>query len=820
MFKRFIKNTFLLVLGVCFGAALLIAGAVCVLVLKTYPELPSLSEVASYRPKIPLRIYTSDGKLIGVYGEERRNFTRIEEFPQVLKNAVVATEDRRFYTHSGVDFKGIARAAYSNYVAGGIRSGASTITQQVARNFYLNPERSYRRKFKEALLAHKIERALSKDQILELYFNQIFLGQRSYGFAAAAQAYYGKPVQQLSLAEAAMLAGLPQAPSTNNPFSNPKGAKRRQLTVLQNMVEEGMITPAQRDEAAAEEIKYKRQVIDVDPNTLYVAEMTRQLMFDRYGEKAYTQGYRVYTTVDSKAQAKATEALRKTLDGNTRNGPYGGAIGQFDLDAGGNQDDVGMARSYLTRFHKAGDLLPAVVLYASPTLMRVAIMGQEGTQQLGPSQFSIARNVIDKPGMKRAVRRGSVVRVRNAGKPDAPRWVIAQEPELQGALVSLDARTGAIQALVGGYDFYAKEFNRATQAMRQPGSTLKPFIYSAALQRGFTASTLVNDAPLTIPHVGKGGRDWSPKNSGNRYSGMITLRAALVASRNVVSVRLLLSMGIDYAADYLQRFGFPASQLPKSYSLALGTASVTPLQMAEAYAVFANGGYKTSSYIIDRIQDDKGRIIAQTKPLIAGANAHLVIDPRNAFIMTTIMQDITRVGTAARASSLKRKDIAGKTGTTNDQKDAWFVGFTPKTVTAVYIGYDKPRNMGSIGFGGRIALPVWIDYMGWALKDVPQYQFEMPKGVIKQGGEYYLAERLRPAADLNLDNSASEPGDDADVYSLEDDLPSGESPIYPAGATPGNLGSMGGPLGSSGSGGRAQGSNLGSMGGSAADALF
>lgn len=816
-----IKTFFKALIGLILAAGMLVASALCIAVLIAYPRLPSLEEVVRYQPKIPLRIYTSDGKLMGVYGEERRMFTKISAFPSVLKNAVVAAEDKRFYKHGAIDIKGIIRALYSNFVSKSIQSGASTITQQVARNFYLNNKRTYKRKFYEALLAHKIEQTLTKDEILELYFNQIYLGQRSYGFAAASMAYFNKPVQKVTLAEAAMLAGLPKAPSSYNPIVNPKRARQRQLYILKVMLDEGMIDREQYEQAVNERLVYQKEVQNVDPNSLYVAEMVRQIMEDRFKEGAYTQGFRVYTTVSSKAQEVATEALRSTLDKNTSNSGYTGSIGHIDLDNPKVENIDEMAINYLYGFHDVRGKIPALVLSADKEQLTVLIQGVEDPQVLRGSQISLARKAINSEKWgKQAVRKGSIIRVQQTRSKNG--WEVTQEPELQGAIVSLDANTGAIKALVGGYDFYAKEFNRATQALRQPGSTFKPFIYSAAIQRGITPATLINDAPLTIPGVGARGQDWSPKNSGNKYSGMITLHQALVASKNVVSVRILVALGLDYATDYVQRFGFPESSLPYNYTLALGTASVTPVQMAEAYSVFANGGYKTSAYVIDKIFDNSGRLVANTRPYVAKDNAVLVIDPRNAFIMYKIMQDITRVGTAARANQLGRSDIAGKTGTTNDQKDAWFVGFNPRIVTAVYVGYDKPRNMGRIGFGGRIALPIWMDYMKWALKGMPEQKIVMPAGVVAQGGDYFLREYRQTASDIAIDNTTTnaEYGDDMMIMDLPD-MPTGRplgslnqgAPLpprqnmgggyQPSRQGPNGLGSMGAPAPGGGSGGRA-----------------
>ena len=593
MFRKILKTVF----GLLLGLTLFGVGLLAIAVLVTYPKLPSLETVTNYQPRMPLTIYSSDGKLIGMYGEERRAFTKIDEFPPVLINAVIAAEDKRFYQHWGVDVTGVARALIGNFRAGGVQSGASTITQQVARNFYLTNERSYRRKFNEALLAYKIEQSLSKQQILELYFNQIYLGQRAYGFAAASQIYFNKPVKELTLAEATILAGLPKAPSSFNPIVNPERARLRQRYILNNMVEEKMITPAERDQALAEELHYRRQQVEIDQNSLYVAEMVRQEMYDRYGEDAYTQGFRVYTTVSSESQRVATLALRRALKGFGL-GAYRGAEAFIDLktiEADALDENLDQ---YLDTVYTVDGLQPAVVLQASRSSIEAYTQGGNRIKISGNALNYVARTINN--GKDNAIRPGAIIRVRKLDRG----WQISQMPELQGAFVALDSKTGAIRALVGGFDFHSKSFNRATQAERQPGSTFKPFVYSAALAKGMTAATTINDAPIELPGMGTGGRPWRPKNSDGRYSGFITLRQALTASKNMVSIRIVMALGVHEVHQYVQRFGFNARQIPDSLSMALGSGVVTPLQMAQAYAVFANGGYKVSPYVIDRIEDN------------------------------------------------------------------------------------------------------------------------------------------------------------------------------------------------------------------------
>lgn len=781
-----IRKLLLSTVGLFVGLALFAAGLVAIAIMVTYPKLPSLEAVTHYQPKMPLTIYSADGKLMGQFGEERRAFTRINDFPQVLKDAVVAAEDKRFYEHGGVDFIGISRALISN-LTGGVQSGASTITQQVARNFYLTNERTYTRKFNEALLAYKIEQKLTKDQILELYFNQIYLGQRAYGFAAASLVYFNKPVQQLDLAEATILAGLPKAPSTFNPVVNPQRAKMRQRYILNNMVELGKITQAQADAAYAEPLKYVHYQQAIDQNALYVAEMVRQQMYEKYGDAAYTQGFKVYTTVNSQDQAVATQALRKVLNNFDRGSAYRGAEGFFDLSK--IPDDIRdeQIEQYLANRSAVDGMLPAVMTALNSNSIVVYIAGV-GEMRIGGNSYNWIKRAINNAKLGEAsVRVGSVVHVHREGNS----YRVVQQPELQGAIVALDAQTGAIKALVGGYDFYRRSFNRATQAKRQPGSSFKPFIYSAAIAKGFTPATMVNDAPIVLPGMGNGGRAWAPKNSDGRYAGFITLRQALTASKNMVSIRILMAMGVDYARQYVQHFGFRPDQIPNSLSMALGSGQVTPMQMAEGYAIFANGGYKVSNYVIDRIYDSRGNLRAQMQPLVAKQNAPMAIDPRNAFILYHMMMDVVNHGTAYSAHALGRSDIAGKTGTTNDNKDAWFVGFNPNIVSAVFIGYDRPRSMGRSAFGGTIAVPVWLDYMRYALKDKPVVNTPVPAGIVQKSGEFYLKEYQTTNPDLPLDNRADGPITPKQGNSNNDgDDDGAEIPVVPQSGNNGQLDSL------------------------------
>ena len=807
MFKKTLSTLF----GLILGLTLFAIGLLAIAVLVTYPKLPKLDAVTNYRPKMPLTIYSSDAKLIGIFGEERRSFTKINDFPKVLKQAVIAAEDKRFYDHWGVDIWGVLRAMIGNVSSGEVQSGASTITQQVAKNFFLTNERTFTRKFNEALLAYKIEQSLSKDQILELYFNQIYLGQRSYGFAAAAQAYFNKPVAELTLAEASMLAGLPKAPSAFNPIVNPERAKQRQTYILNNIQELGMISPEQKQNALAETLSYPRAQENIDENSLYVAEMARQAMYEKYGEEAYTQGFQVYTTVDSRHQEAATHALRKTLENFDRGRGFHGAEAYLDISKLKGDNLHEQLDQYLFGLHTVRDMVPAVVLKASKTELEVYVPGAKVVAIKGGNMALVRTAVNNKKMGEQQVQPGAVIRVRQ-GKNG---WIVVQQPDLQGAIVALDAETGAIRALSGGYDFYRRSFNRATQAWRQPGSTFKPFVYSAGIAKGLTMTTPINDAPLSLPGMGPNGGNWEPKNSDGRYAGFITLNQALVASKNMVSIRILMATGVSDTQQYIQKFGLQAKDHPASLSMALGAGSATPLQMAEAYAVFANGGYKVSSYVIDRIYDGSGQLKAQTQPLIAGQTAPQAIDPRNAFIMYQMMKDVTRRGTAAAASALGRSDIAGKTGTTNDQKDAWFVGFNPKLVTAVFIGFDKPATMGRAGFGGIIALPVWMDYMRFALKGTPIVSVKPPSGLVNHGGAYYYREYQSTNPNLALDNRASAPIEPAEQDINNPDL--GEvttgTELYPNGGEAGAFNPEGGvelqPTNPAGGGNKPQGSQDG-----------
>lgn len=703
-----------------------IAMAAVVLIL-TYPNLPSLEILTDYRPKIPLRVYTSEGHLIGEFGEERRAVVRIQDVPDIMKQAILAAEDERFYQHGGVDAQGVVRAMLSNLLGGGKRQGASTITQQVAKNFFLSSEKTYTRKLYEALLSFKIENNLSKDQIFELYINQIFLGQRAYGFGAAAQIYFGKPLKELSIAEAAMLAGLPKAPSAFNPVVNPKRASLRQQYVLRRMHELGFIDAKQHEAALKQALVVKRETNEYAVHAEFVAEMARQMAAERFPEDVYTRGLRIYTTILKDDQEAAYISLRRgVLDYDRRHG-YRGAEAYVEMtDIKTEQDEA--LDVLLQDFHDSEDLHPAVVLQADAKQIRAYRRGGEIITITGDGLKFSARMIDDKAPPNKRLRRGAVIRVQTDEKNN---WRITQMPEVEAAFLSADPQNGAIRSLIGGFDFNRNKFNHATQAWRQPGSSFKPFIYSGALEKGFTPASIIRDEPISFPASVTGSQAWEPKNYDGKYEGPMRMRTALAKSKNMVSIRLLQTSGVHFIQDYITRFGFDADKHPPYLTMALGAGSVTPWQMVTAYAVFANSGYLIQPFIVRDIQDEKGQVLAAAQPVTAGDDSLRAIDPRNAYLMDSMLRDVTIYGTAARASAtLKRRDLAGKTGTTNEHVDAWFCGYQQTVVGCSWIGFDQPRNMGNGETGGTAALPTWIGYMARVLKDVPQSFMPQPDGLV------------------------------------------------------------------------------------------
>ena len=718
---RFLAFPLILAGGFLVTCVLLLALTIAL----AYPNLPSLQALTEYQPKIPLRIYTAEGVQIGEFGEERRAVVAIGEVPDALKNAIISAEDERFYEHAGIDYIGVLRAAYMNLISGGRRQGASTITMQVARNFFLSSEKTLTRKLYEALLAFKIEHSLSKEQILELYVNQIYLGQRAYGFGAASQIYFGKALDKLNLAETAMLAGLPKAPSLYNPIANPQRAKQRQHYVLRRMAELGHITAAQYEEAVQAPIRPKREVNEYSVHAEYAAEMVRQAIAEHYPDEVYSRGFRVYTTLRKADQEAAYAALRKgVLDYDRRNG-YRGPEGFAELPAKPDEDDFEEA---LNEHPDNDDLLAAVVTSVDAKQIEAALRTGEPVSLAGESLRFAARSLDAKASPQKRIRRGSIIRVHREaqGKP----WQIVQLPEVESAFISLDPQDGAVRALVGGFDFNRNKFNHVTQAWRQPGSSFKPFIYSASLEKGFTPATVIPDEPVVLEAEQTGSQRWEPKNFDGKYEGPMRLRTALAKSKNMVSIRILEAIGPKYAQEYVTRFGFEPEKHPPYLTMALGAGSVTEWQMARAYAVFANGGYLVQPYFILKIVDDRGTPLALANPKRAGDESLRVLDPRNAFIMDHMMQDVTRYGTAARATRLGRNDLAGKTGTTNEFVDAWFAGYQPNLVGIAWMGFDQPKSLGRNQTGAAVALPIWIGYMEKALKDVPEAPRTVPVGVV------------------------------------------------------------------------------------------
>ncbi|HJV59923.1 MAG TPA: penicillin-binding protein 1A [Albitalea sp.] len=737
---QWVARAFTWLLGLAVAATLALLMVVAIALAVAYPNLPEIASLTDYRPKLPMRIFSADGVLVGEFGEERRNFTPIAEIPKVMQQAVLAIEDARFYEHSGVDYKGVVRAAFAQF--GEVRSqGASTITMQVARNFYLSTEKTFTRKIYEVLLALKIESQLTKEQILEVYMNQIYLGQRAYGFGSASEIYFGKPLKDITLAEAAMLAGLPKAPSAYNPIANPRRATQRQQYIIDRMLENGFITQEQHD-ASRKQVLHYRAPTDVPVHAEYVAEAARQLIFNQYGEDAYTRGLNVYLTIDADEQMVAYRALRKGILDYERRQVYRGPEAYIDLPANPKEIDARVAEALVD--HPDNDeIKAAVAIEAGPKKVVAVLQSGESITITGDGLKPATSGLSPKANPKTQIRPGAVIRLVRGGPKNE--WFITQLPEVEGAFVSMDPRTGAVRTMVGGFDYAKNKFNHVTQAWRQPGSSFKPFIYSAALEKGFTPATVVNDAPLFFDAGTTGSQPWEPKNYDGKFEGPMTLRTALKKSKNMVSIRILKSIGPPYAQEWATRFGFDADKHPPYLTMALGAGSVTPLQMASAYSVFANGGYRLNPYLISKLTDQKGRVLTEVKPPVLNESLR-TLDARNAFVMDSLLQEVTRSGTAAGTQEkLKRPDVYGKTGTTNDSMDAWFAGFQPHLVAIVWIGYDTPRKLGDRETGGGLSLPVWIDYMRYALKNVPIEEPQAPEGVVNVNGEWFYEEYTQGA---------------------------------------------------------------------------
>jgi penicillin-binding protein 1A len=716
-----------------------------------YPNLPDVSDLSEYRPKLPLRVFSAEGNLIGEFGEERRNFTPIKDIPRVLTDAVLAIEDARFYQHGGVDYVGVVRAGLAN-VGKAKSQGASTITMQVARNVYLSSEKTFTRKIYEILLTFKLEHLLTKDQILEIYMNQIYLGNRAYGFAAASEIYFGKPIKDVSIAEAAMLAGLPKAPSAFNPISNPKRARSRQLYIIDRMLDNGFITAEEAQTAKKQELRIKSgggtgaASSPSRSHAEFVAEMVRQLIFAQYGEETYTRGLNVTTTIRSGDQEVAYQALRQGIMDYERRQAYRGPEKFISLPTQAEELDDAIDDA-LDEHPDNGDLLSALVLEASARKVVAVRRGGETLEITGEGLRYAQAALQPRAAPKLKIRRGAIIRVMQTPKNS---WEILQLPEVEGAFVALDPRNGAIRALVGGFDFEKNKFNHVTQAWRQPGSSFKPFIYSAALEKGFTPATVVNDAPLFFEPELTGGQPWEPKNYDGAFEGPMPLRRGMAKSKNMISIRVLDAIGPRYAQEWINQFGFDAAKHPPYLTMALGAGSVTPMQMAVGYSAFANGGYRINPWLISKITEQKGKVLAQAKP-VAPDDSMRAIDTRNAFVISSLLQEVMRTGTGARGMvALKRPDIYGKTGTTNDSMDAWFAGYHPSVSAVTWIGYDTPRKLGDRETGGGLSLPVWISYMQHALRDVPVLELAPPEGVVQAGVDWMYAEHAKDGGVLSL----------------------------------------------------------------------
>ena len=722
-------------IGLSTAGLLTILLLVGVALVMAYPQLPDISDLADYRPKLSMRVFSVEGKVIGEFGEERRKLVPFKDIPVIVKQAVLSIEDARFYQHGGVDYIGLVRASLAN-VGRAKSQGASTITMQVARNVYLSSEKTFTRKIYELLLTYKLEHLLSKDQVFEIYLNQIFLGHRAYGFAAASETYFGKPIQSLSIAEAAMLAGLPKAPSAYNPINNPKRARSRQLYIIERMEENGFITSEQAKAAKTEELKIRSVTTPNTTHAEYVAEMARQLMFAQYGNDIYTRGLNVYTTIKAEDQEVAYQALRRGILDYELRQVYRGPEKFITMPTEARELEEAIDDALIEAGDK-GDLLSAVVLEATPKKVRVVRQNAEVLEISGDGLKPVTSGLSDKAPPNIKLRPGAVVRVSKNAKGD---WSLTQLPEVEGAFVALDPADGAIRSLVGGFDFDKNKFNHVTQAWRQPGSSFKPFIYSAAIEKGFTAATQVNDAPLFFDASVTGSQAWEPKNYDGKFEGVMSLKTALAKSKNMVSIRILQAVGPQNAQNWISRFGFDPEKHPAYLTMALGAGSVTPMQVAMGYSVFANGGYLVKPYLITKVSDPLGKVLSAYTPIELDERAR-AIEPRNAFVISHLLQEVTRAGTAMRAqATLKRSDIYGKTGTTNDSMDAWFAGYHQTLTAVTWIGYDTPRKLGDRETGGGLSLPVWISYMQHALKNTPVSGMPVPAGVVFEGNDWFYQE--------------------------------------------------------------------------------
>jgi penicillin-binding protein 1A len=737
------------------GMAALIAAAALAayMFLAIAPNLPSLDKISDYRPKIPLRVYTADNALIGEFGEEHRDFIAIKDMPDLMKKAVLAIEDKRFYEHNGIDWVRALGAVKAN-LGGSFRQGGSTITMQVARNFFLTREKVLGRKLNEVMLSLKIENALSKDEILELYMNQIYLGQRAFGFGSAAQTYFGKSMKDLNVAEMAMLAGLPQNPARHNPITNLKRAKQRQQLVLRSMRDLNYLTEDQYRAALKQPLHIASKGQQFDVHAEYVAELARQAVYEQFKEESYTRGISVYTTILKDDQNAAYESMRRNVLNYDQRHGYRGPEAFITLpDAEDERDDA--IEDALQRRPTSDRLIPAVVLAASAKSVKVQDASGAEISITGDGLRLAASALTDKAKDTLRLRPGAVVRIMQTDKKG---WAIAQVPQVAAAFVSLDAVNGGYHAMVGGFDYNLQKFNHVTQAWRQPGSSLKPFVYSAALEKGFSPATLLNDAPLDLTAAETGNQPWSPRNDDGKFDGPITMRYALAESKNVVSVRILRAITVPYAHDYLGKFGFDPAKHPKNLTMALGTGSVTPAQMAGAYAVFANGGYSVEPYLIAKIVDGDGKIISEVKPRTTLPDEARVLDPRNAFVTDSMLREVTRTGTGGAVARLGRHDMAGKTGTSSEAVDGWFAGYGGGIVAVSWMGYDDSKSLGNREFGATVALPIWLDYMKVAMQSRPAHDRPVPVGLTQVGSEWLYDEFTGDAARMSLDLDDQPPG--------------------------------------------------------------
>ncbi|HAU0837282.1 penicillin-binding protein 1A [Legionella pneumophila serogroup 1] len=756
---------------------LIVAGSLLYLYLES--QLPNVDSLKTVQLQVPLQIFSKEGLLIQEYGEKKRIPVTYDEIPPTLIHALIATEDQRFFEHPGVDVMGLGRAAVSMLKTGTKSQGGSTITMQVARNFFLSRKKTFLRKFNEIMLAIKIDRELSKEKILELYLNRVYLGNRAYGVGAAAMVYFGKSLKDLNLAELAMIAGLPQAPSTQNPIANPLAAKKRRDHVLERLLEEHYINEEQYQNAVNQPITAKYHGTNIKVEAPYVAEMIRQSLYDNFGPEAYTKGYKVYTTIDGKLQNTANEVVEKNLIAYDHRHGYRGPIANI-----GEKDSQSpkIRQKYLRQYPELNSLIPAVVTEVREKEATAAL--QNGQIIIIPWEgMSWARPALKRGGWvgksptkaQQVVAAGDIIYVH----PTEKSWQLAQIPEAESAMVAMNPKNGAIEVLVGGFNFSKSKFNRATQSSRQPGSSFKPFVYAAALNNGYNLATLINDAPIVVDDPSQPNL-WRPHNVNLKFNGPTRLKQALVQSKNLVSIRILDDIGIDYTIDFLTRFGFNKKSLPRALSLALGSLSISPMDLTTAYAVFANGGYKVEPYLIDHITDADGKILLQAKPSVvcdpcdkdkidASTLAPRVISEDIAFLINTALRDVIQHGTGRAARVLNRQDIAGKTGTTNDQVDAWFAGFNPNLVVTTWIGFDNPKSLHE--YAANLALPLWIDFMKVALKDKPETELKQPENVI--------AVRIDPVSGLlakpNQENGIIE-------YFRQNEVPSEEDqgPVYNA----------------------------------------